>query len=187
MHDTKKEAGKFLFKKENLKNQIAKFKKCMRRIAAEWVQEEHEWILDTCYSRANRLKTAGISNKHAGGKGMPKLDKEERVLIMQTLMSLRGKGTAKHREAQAKGKLKIKKAPLTYSHIMDPVEDLVGRMQSRTNTSAATFMQKDEKPKKLNDICCPKCMEGKSTEGIQIKSNNQFSNILCGHCSEVSD
>ena len=102
----------FLTKKENLKNKLADFKRVARRVAAECVQEEQEWILATCYSRANRLVTAGSSNKHAGVQGMPKLETSERTLVMQTLMALRGKATAKHKEAQAKGKLKLKKVPL---------------------------------------------------------------------------
>ena len=86
-----------------------------RKVAADCIQEDQDWILATCYSRANRLVTAGISNKHAGVQGMPKLESGERTLIMHTLMTLRGKATAKHQEAQAKGKLKLKKAPLRYS------------------------------------------------------------------------
>ena len=86
---------------------------------------------------------------------MPKLSEEERGLIMETLMNLRGKGTKKHREAQAKGKLMVKQAPLRYSHVMDPVEDLVGRLQTLTNTSAANYMYKDENTMKLENMFCP--------------------------------
>ena len=93
---------------------------------------------------------------------------------MQTLMSLRGKGTAKHREAQAKGKLKIKQAPLKYAHIMDTVEDLVGRMQSRTNTSAATFVQTDDEPTFLKEICCPNCMKEKKYQRHPNEDKDPF-------------
>ena len=92
---------------------------------------------------------------------MPKLEREERELIMRALMSFRGKGTAKHREAHAKGKLRIKQAPLKYAHIMDPVEDLVGRLQSRTNTSAANFVQNVNGEKFLKENFCPNCMKEK--------------------------
>ena len=118
---------------------------------------------------------------------MLKLKEEERVLIMKTLMNLRGKGTKKHREAQAKGKLLVKQAPIRYSHVMDPVEDLVGRLQTLTNTSAANFMYKDENTMKLEKILHPKCMESKSTKGFQIKFKTRFSNIQCERCTEISN
>ena len=113
-----------------------------------------------------------------------KLDGEERVLIMKTLMSLRGKGTKKHGDAQAKGKLMVKMAPLRYSHVIDPVEDLVGRLQTLTTTSAA-ILHKDEDPKQLERIFCPKCMESKSTRGLKIKAKTSFSNIQRGFCTEA--
>ena len=68
----------------------------------ECVDEEDEWILSTCYSRTNRLRSAGIANKHAGIQGMPKMDLEEKEAIMRVLMELKGKGTKKHRDAHAK-------------------------------------------------------------------------------------
>ena len=69
------------------------------------------------------MKVAGIVNKHAGIQGMPKMDLAEKEAIVQTLMALRGNGTCNHKEAHAKGKLLVAKAPLKYSRIIDPAED----------------------------------------------------------------
>ena len=158
----------------------------MRRVAAECIQEEQEWILATCYSRANRLITAGISNKHAGVKGMPKLDPEESSLIMKTLMALKGKAAKKHQEAQAKGRLRVKRSPLNYAKIMDPMEDLVGKLETRTNASAAAFQHEVHEPKMLRKVFCPNCLNEKSTKSLRLKSKSQFSNIKCTACKEVS-
>ena len=83
---------------------------------------------------------------------MPRLDSEERSLRMETLMALRGKATKKHQEAQAKGRLKVKRSPLNYARVMDPMEDLVGKLETRTNASAAAFQQKVQDPKLLKDL-----------------------------------
>ena len=61
----------------------------MRRIAADCVDEDQEWILSTCYSRINRLSMAGVANKHAGIKGMPRLSMKEREVIMEVIMELK--------------------------------------------------------------------------------------------------
>ena len=66
-----------MFKKTNIKNKLAEFKKCLRKVCAECIVEDQEWILATSYSRANRLAAAGVTNKHAGVKGLPKMSKEE--------------------------------------------------------------------------------------------------------------
>ena len=58
---------------------LASFKNACRRIAADCIHEDQEWVLTTCYSRVNRLSAAGVANKHAGVKGMPALDDERKT------------------------------------------------------------------------------------------------------------
>jgi len=48
-----------------LQNEITKFKKQVRKINTHCIQEDREWLFQTCYARGNRLKAAAVSNKHA--------------------------------------------------------------------------------------------------------------------------
>ncbi len=59
--------------------------------------------LQTCYSRANRLKQAAVTNKHVAVKGMPKISKTEVEHIIKTILAMKGTTTKKHKGALAKG------------------------------------------------------------------------------------
>ena len=99
---------------------------------------------------------------------------------MQTLLALKSKSSAKQRDAHAKGKLVVKKDPLRYARISDPVEDLVDRLELRNNASAADFLHEDKTHKYLKKTVCPNCQESKCTKGIALMSKTQISNIRCG-------
>ena len=101
-------------------------------------------------------------------------------------MALKGKAAKKHQEAQAKGRLKVKRSPLNYAKVMDPVEDLVGKLETRTNASAAAFQHEVHELKMLRKVYCPNCLNEKSTRSLKLKSKSQFSNIKCTACDEVS-
>ena len=81
-HEEKPETVTFLEKKSTLQTDLDYFKQICRNIAGTCVCEENEWIFDTCYSQANRLARAGVTNKHAGIKGMPCLSEKEQVVTM---------------------------------------------------------------------------------------------------------
>ena len=96
LHDGQTKNAKQLAKKETLQTELARFKKCMRKLAMECIDETQEWIFDTCYSRKNRLLQAAVSNKHAGIKGMPVLTQCEKELVMRILLEIKGKSIKKH-------------------------------------------------------------------------------------------
>ena len=73
------------------------------------INEEHEGVLKTCYSRINRLSKAGVWNKHAGIQGMPAVTEEEQGSIMKTILALKGHNSKKQREAFEQDRLWVKK------------------------------------------------------------------------------
>ena len=85
-------------KKATLQNELAVFKKACRRVGNTCIAEDQDWILRTCYSRANRLAGAGVSNKHAGVQGMPVVTDVEKELIMEAILALRGKASKKQKD-----------------------------------------------------------------------------------------
>ena len=112
---------------------LANFKRACRRVAADCTCEDQEWVLATCYSRINRLGTAGIANKHAGIKGMPAMSEEEKDLTMQTLLELKGKGTKKHKSQHQMGNLHVKKAPFNYARFAEAIEARSGSLPPHVN------------------------------------------------------
>ena len=63
------ESESFLTEKTPLKNMLRGFKHHVRWLAVHAVDTDQEWILHTSKTRANRLKTLGITNKHDCIKG----------------------------------------------------------------------------------------------------------------------
>lgn len=71
--------------------------------------------MSTCYGRANRLKEAAIGNKHAAIQGMLKIQKDEAVHIMKTILEMmKGAQTKKLRQAHEQGSLNLQQRPLTF-------------------------------------------------------------------------
>ena len=60
-----------------LQQQVADFKKTIRRIEQYAVPEEQEWVLETAYSNKHRLKGAAIENRQAAVRGRPKVSNED--------------------------------------------------------------------------------------------------------------
>ena len=60
-----------------LHNEMAVFKKVVRRMALQCTPDDKEWRFETSYARANRLKPFAIQNKHPGIKGMPMMEEQE--------------------------------------------------------------------------------------------------------------
>ena len=79
---TKNKAETNLKRKSNLQNDLALVKKISRKVSEDCICEEQDWILKTCYSRINRLATAGVANQHSGVKSMPVLTDNEKYNTM---------------------------------------------------------------------------------------------------------
>jgi hypothetical protein len=97
-----------------LASDVAKFKSMTRMIATQCIDEGEEWILSTSYARANRLKEAAVSNKHAAIQGMPKVPQEEAEQIMKAILRMKGAYTKKHREAHEQERMRMHSKPLTF-------------------------------------------------------------------------
>ena len=74
------------------------FKAAVRWITAHGVATSEEWKLQTSYTRANRLVSIGISNKHAAVRGMPALSQEHAEAVTNLIMHERGLLQKKKRE-----------------------------------------------------------------------------------------
>ena len=185
LHDAKKVDKHFLAKKKNLQSEIACLKKCFRKIATECIDEGQEWILQTCYSRRNRLMQAGITNKHAGAKGMPVLTQIERDMVMEVIAELRGKGSKKNLETFRKGNLSVTKGSLRYGRKAEAIEARSGLLQTWTNAPAADSVISFQPEKLLTVVMCPGCQAAKCTKNLALKRKSQFSNLKCDNCSDT--
>ena len=106
---------------------------------------------------------------------------------MEAIIALRGKTTKKQQEAFKNGNLWVKRGPLRYGRLNDPVEELVGKLNQRTNASAADALERIKaSPKLLKVIRCPSCQNAKSTRNLKLESKSQYSNLLCEICCNVS-
>ena len=118
---------------------------------------------------------------------MPVLSDAEKGLVMEAIIALRGKTTKKQQDAFKNGNLWVKRGPLRYSRLNDPVEDLVGKLNPRTNASAADVLDQIKmSPKLLKVIRCPSCQNPKSTKNLKLESKSQYANLLCEICCNVS-
>ena len=77
----------------------------MRWIATRGVTQEKEWLLQTSYSRTNRLAPLGISNKHAALRGMPQLSTEQADAIAKETDI--AKGAMKNKQQNLRGKRRL--------------------------------------------------------------------------------
>ena len=185
MHDQK--IPENVTKKDCINNQLAFSKKICRMVAADCISEDYEWIFGTCYNRQNRLKCAGVANKHAGIKGMPHITQREGEEMMKVILAIKGKASGKQKEERKGGRLKIKGAPLTYSRVMDPIEAVVGQFELRTNADAAEVMQSGNHQKFLHKIFSPKCQMLKDAAELKLKVKTTFSNVKRGCCGQVTN
>ena len=154
--------------KDHLLNKLANFKKACRRVAADCISEDQEWVLATCYSRINRLGAAGIANKHAGIKGMPAMTEGEKEAMMQTLLELKGKGSKKNKSEHQMGRLQIKSTPFSYTRFAEAIEARSGSLPHLANAFAVDAEpHAHEKP--LMQVLCPKCGSQRSSKGLKLQ------------------
>ena len=105
----------WLKSKSSLQAQIAAFKKHVRTIETLCLGVEDEWQLNTCYGRCNRLRAAGVENKHAALQGMPRIPPQDADRIMHVIQQMRGSiGTKKNKDLFEKGSLKTKSNSFSY-------------------------------------------------------------------------
>ena len=90
---------------DSLQCRLAKFKSRWRKIALICLDEHDDWHLQVSYRRRNRLQSMAISNKHAAIKGTPEVTDEEKMLVAQALLAMRGASTKKHKEMHQKDEL----------------------------------------------------------------------------------
>ena len=116
---------------------------------------------------------AGVSNKHAGIKGMPVLTQAEKEMVMEVIVELKGKGSKKNLEAFKTGKLAVKRAPLKYGKKAEPIEARPGILQMWTNAPAADTFFNQHSEKLLTVVLCPGCQTAKSTKNLALKRKSQ--------------
>ena len=118
---------------------------------------------------------------------MPVLTDVENELIMEAILALRGKASKKQKDEFQNGKLRVKRGPLRYGRLNEPVEDLVGKLSSRVNASATDLLTKFKtKANILEKLFCPNCQHHRSTQKLKMHSMSQASNLLCESCGQVT-
>ena len=73
-----------------LQQQVADFKKDVRKIKKFAVPEEQERALETDYSKKHNLKGAAIENRQAAIRRRPKVNKEDAHTFMKLIIAIRG-------------------------------------------------------------------------------------------------
>ena len=64
------------------------FKHHVRWLAAHAVDADQEWVLHTSKTRANRLKSLGVTNKHACIKGLPALSDVQAKNVAKCILKM---------------------------------------------------------------------------------------------------
>ena len=179
MH-SKVEAEAPLDAKNTLQKEIAEFKKHARKIAALCVREQDEWHFHSAVGRGNRLKQAGVSNKHAAIKGIPKIPSNEAELITTAILAMKGAGAKKHRDAHQKGKLTLRSKPLAYRGAAASWKQHVAKHANWTAQPATPIEEVEEQI--IWRVLCPVCSAPHVTAGRQAQQRSRFSNFKCAKC-----
>ena len=109
------ESGNFLTEKTPLKNMLKDFEHHVRWLAVHAVAADQEWILHTSNTRANRLKTVGVTNKHACIKGVPALSDAQAKTVAKCILKMRNLlKNQKQKETWYKGDLWVLPRPWQY-------------------------------------------------------------------------
>ena len=156
----------------------------VRKIATRCACEEDEWHLQTCYGRANRLKAAAITKKHAAIKGMPRIPQKEAECITQAILDMKGATAKKHKDAHAKEQLRLLGKPLTYRGSTATWKRRMGKHDDWTKEPAYQL----QCPGKvlLKDLACPACMKLNPINGLKMHKNSAFSNLKCKACGDTT-
>ena len=168
-----------------LQNEITLFKKQVREISTYCVSEDQEWLFQTCYARANRLKTAAVNNKHAAIQGLPSISNEEAEVILTTILEMKGTRTKKQRIAHDEATLSLIPKPLTFKGAAKNWHRDMAKHEDWTAFDMNTAINRvPQQP--LNSIVCPICMESNQIICLKLSVRANFSNLKCTKCKYMN-
>ena len=150
-----------------LTEEIAAFKKVVRKINLHCVSQEDEWQLQTCYGRANRLKGVAVKNKHAGIQGLPKISLVEAEEIAKTILEMRGTRSKKQAEEHRKGLLRLKAKPFSYRRTNLNWTNKLNRLEDWTQFPVHPILP--TWCERIQVLVCPKCFEPKAVDKFQSR------------------
>ena len=112
---------------------------------------------------------------------MPKLSECEAKSIMKTILAMKGATTKKHKDARAKGALRLHPRPLTYRGTARNWCSCLEIKEVWTNEGRGITNYCDKQvPSK--SVICPVCMETTLTKDMKLKVKSNFSNLKCQSC-----
>jgi hypothetical protein len=173
--------------RNSLHNEMAAFKKVVRRLVLQSVPEKEEWHFETSYARANRLKPLAISNKHPGIKGMPKVKAQEAERITRAILALKGASKRKHIEMLEKGELEMIPKPLRFrgsamwKTLVGKFDDWTGDNESKEEDERALAASTP-----LRKVHCPNCSEKFDVTRKRLRCKAVLSNLKCKGCKEAN-
>jgi hypothetical protein len=158
-----------------LQAQIAAFKKAVRLINKHSTQEEHEWLLETTYSKKHILRSAAIEHRQAAIRGTPRPSEEDARKVMKMILAMRGLDKKKHLDAWERGALTV----------LPQKMKMQGAAQAWRRAIVKGEVWNDEKEENhsetlvLNDVLCPACNNPQKTLGMKLKVKDGYSSIKC--------
>ena len=174
----------FFAPKDTLQKQMADFKRLTRNVKQYCLSPEDEWHLQTCYGRSNRLRDAGIDNKHAAIRGFPKVPEKDADRIMEHIQRLRGSlNSKKNREKFQKGNMTTKPKSFSYKRVYQHVDQKEFPKDDWTGKPMHPISMTMEEP--LTTLCCPTCHADFPIAKLNVKQGSHFSNLKCKICAEV--
>ena len=151
-------------------------------------KKEDEWHLHTCEARSNRMEELAISNKHAGIKGMPRLEEEEARKVTAAVLAMRGVNQRKQKQVHQEGNLKLHRRPLAYKGLSRAwLRNLNKARQEDDWTLKPKFIDKPAVSRiPLKQIGCPECGFRHDTARNRLRAKIGFGQLTCKRCRHTT-
>lgn len=142
------------------------FKKHVGKIGTYCIDEQREWLLQTCYARPNRLSKVAVSNKHPAIQGMPMIPEDEAKVITNTILEMKGARIKKQRKAVGEDNLMFFPRPLTYKGANTNWHREMAQHGDWTGFDISNFIS-NETQLPMKNIVCPVCLDSNKIDRLK--------------------
>ena len=172
----------------SLQTAIKQFKTRARKVAQHCIAKEDEWQLQPCEARKNRMEALAICNKHAGIKGMPRLNDQEAKRVTAAVLAMRGVNQKKQKLAHQEGNLKLHRRPMAYKGLSRAwLRNLTKASHQDDWTVRSKTPDKPESAKiPLKRIGCPKCSFMQDTAKHRLRAKIGYGQMTCQRCRHAT-
>ena len=145
--------------------------------------KKDEWLLQTSYSRANRLAPLGITNVHSAIKGRFVTTDEEAKEIANAIVRMQGHTKGKRAEDRWKdGDLHVHFRPFYLKSILCDFVVTGDRANKRLDVVPFCGKRSSIDNMHIDHIFCPTCDHGMSSHNFTLYREGCFSNLCCKRC-----